>query len=84
MSWRVHTATATFVDVELLTMDEVDRRYGYELEEGDEGEEVLVFTDTGNQEVWVSIIDGDDLRSLAQRILELAGVVPEASMAVFP
>lgn len=69
MSWRIHTASPEWTDVQTYTEAELGKEFGYDYTEDEAENEVLVLFDSGNQEAWVFDGDSNGLARIAQRML---------------
>jgi len=74
MSFRIHTAAARSIRIEVATVAEVDETYGYEHVEQDKDNEVLLITDQVSQEALAITGSREDWFRLAHEILEEAHV----------
>jgi hypothetical protein len=52
VSWRIHTASPAWTIVDVDTVGTLGEEVGYQVDD-DADEVVLVFSDEGNQEMWV-------------------------------
>lgn len=69
MTYRIHTADASWVHIQFDTVANVDEQLGYEHTEDEAQDQVMILNDMGNQEAWVLTGTEDEWRGLAQRIL---------------
>lgn len=72
MSYRVHTAGATALWVQIDTLDVAAKELGLEIVEGEDlNEKVLILKDFGNQEAFVVRGTEHDIWSFGMRLINL-------------